>query len=742
MKDEWRRNVGSILVGCMLIQLSLISIFPTTPNTPIMNPGTDGDLPIDEEDRINTNNSISKPGQSFLSFEEALASWENFTQKDYLPDLEIDPTKVRYYQNISEVFELNPTQWDYISKNGFVVVDTEDFETIEDAFHFYWENDIPVFITTDTILHTFHLLFDQFLQDAENETLRPLLENMTSDFLYESEGVYDQVLDSGLKDAMKDVVIFFAVPAKLLETGDTIPPYVEEEVDEYVQKILEAKVHELYPGQDYTQYKPRGHYAGDPFLERYFRAMMWYGRKSYDMNKTEDVLRACLITIVLLQNDDAKSAWEILYDVTSFLIGQSDSLNHNDVSAAMKIALGAVDIDLLSENSNVEEVKEELKKDYYYRQRILSDIVYKDWWETEPIVFPKIFQFMGQRYIPDSEVMQSVMFDRVPVFGLERRGLPSSLDVMAAMGSPRAVHNLESELEKYNYEEQLKEAWASIQIKEEEYWNQSVYFGLLRSYKELISGEEGEEYPEFMRTAGWADEKLNTASGSYAELKHDTILYGKQPYSVGITCGTPDAMVEPYPSFYARMENLSRKMMELIANHFNANEPPGKTFLRAFEDFAFINRNLTTISIHELQGIPLTPEEVSFVRGVYVRYFIGGVCGPPEPDGWLPSLIRTAEISKKTKDARIVADIATDPGTELPVPSPPRVLHIATGYIRSVIVAYEKPDGDYYFFVGPVYSFYEFPLEGFERLNDDEWKELLESGGEPPNPSWTSSFVS
>ena len=30
--------------------------------------------------------------------------------------------------------------------------------------------------------------------------------------------------------------------------------------------------------EDYTQNIPRSYYAGEESLERYFRAMMWYGR--------------------------------------------------------------------------------------------------------------------------------------------------------------------------------------------------------------------------------------------------------------------------------------------------------------------------------------------------------------------------------------------------------------------------------------------------------------------------------
>ncbi|MCK4443414.1 MAG: DUF3160 domain-containing protein, partial [Thermoplasmata archaeon] len=210
-------------------------------------------------------------------------------------------------------------------------------------------------------------------------------------------------------------------------------------------------------------------------------------------------------------------------------------------------------------------------------------------------------------------------------------------------------------------------------------------------------------------------------------------------YSIGIVCGTPDGMVEPYPEFYARMENLSFKMRQLVIDHFDLDGSIGKRYVRVFEDFAFINRNLTEISIHELKGVPLTPEENQFIRTIFVRS-PSGMCGW-EPDGWLVTLLEKAQITKKTKDSRLVADIATDPGTELPKPSPPKVLHVATGYFRTVIVAYEKPDGDYYFLVGPVYSFYEFPLEGFERLNDDEWKDLLDSEDRPSNPFWTSTFL-
>ncbi len=666
-------------------------------------------------------------------------SWENFTQTDYLSNLEINATQIRYYQNISDVFDLNETQWEYISRNGFVVVDFEDhfhkkIRTFEEAYEYYWMEDLPVFITTDTILNTFHLLYMEFLKRAENETLRFSLINMTSDLFRDSQRIYDGIEDSIVKEAMRDVVVFFGVPSVLIGADDSIPDYVLGEINDYVRKIMDANLVEPYPGQDYTQYRPRGYYAGNPFLERYFRTMMWYGRRSYDMNETADVLRACLITIVTVSNETGRLGWNKIYEITSQLVGESDSLNHRGISAAMEEAVGSIGIGLLEEPSNLEKIRDELMKDKYLRQRILSvDIGLPD--AEEPYDFPKIFQFMGQRYIPDSDIMQNVMWHRVPIYEDQRRGLPSSLDVMAAMGSPRAVQNLESELERYNYTEHLKDAWASVQSKNEGYWNQSVYFRMLRSYEDLISDSEGEDYPEFMRTAAWADEKLNTALGSWTELRHDNLLYAKQPYS-GSSCSNPEGFVEPYPEFYSRMENISITIHDLMVGEFNHETKIYRMFTFVFQEFANINQKLALISIKELQGIPLTEEEVIFIRTIYRE--LGGICAPPP--GWLPTLLMAAGIQEGDQDTRIVADVATDSGWVLPGMDP-RVLHVATGFVRTVIVAAEDQNGNLTFFAGPVYSFYEFPLEGHQRLADGEWKELLDSEDAPPDPFWTRTFL-
>ena len=58
-------------------------------------------------------------------------------------------------------------------------------------------------------------------------------------------------------------------------------------------------------------------------------------------------------------------------------------------------------------------------------------------------------------------------------------------------------------------------------------WTQNLYWSWLYSFQPLIA-PKGSAYPPFMQTQAWTRKDLQTALGSWTELKHDTILYAKQ----------------------------------------------------------------------------------------------------------------------------------------------------------------------------------------------------------------------
>src|SRR3990170_5599625 len=66
----------------------------------------------------------------------------------------------------------------------------------------------------------------------------------------------------------------------------------------------------------------------------------------------------------------------------------------------------------------------------------------------------------------------------------------------------------------------------------------------------------GEAYPDFMRTEAWTAKGHQSGFGSYAELKHDTILYTKQAVAEGgadVPIPPRRNWVEPEPVAFARL---------------------------------------------------------------------------------------------------------------------------------------------------------------------------------------------
>ena len=60
-------------------------------------------------------------------------------------------------------------------------------------------------------------------------------------------------------------------------------------------------------------------------------------------------------------------------------------------------------------------------------------------------------------------------------------------------------------------------------------WGENLYNGWLWTIKEnLTEYDKDSGMPYFMTNDAWRAKSLNTSLGSYTELKHDTVLYGKQ----------------------------------------------------------------------------------------------------------------------------------------------------------------------------------------------------------------------
>ncbi|MCX6010140.1 MAG: DUF3160 domain-containing protein, partial [Chloroflexi bacterium] len=348
----------------------------------------------------------------------------------------------------------------------------------------------------------------------------------------------------------------------------------------------------------------------------------------------------------------------------------------------------------------------------------------------------KGLRFMGQRFVPDSYIFQNLVTPAVGVYAGTGspftmkmtvlgpiRGLPRGLDVMAVLGSERAYEILQQEGDtEYqgkdtSYDKQLEQLKGQFAAFTEEDWHHNLYWSWLYALKPLLE-EYGKGYPAFMQTQAWQDKELNTALASWAQLRHDTILYAKQSYTPMVTSAPPSpkpllGYIEPVPEFYARMLDLT-KMTRAGLSQLGALSQEEDNRLSNLE--SVLDRSLS-IAVDELEGKELTQDDYDFIRdfGKNLENIIVGV----EDEG---------------KETTIVADVHTDTNT------PAEVLEEGTGYVDLILVAYKVPDGRIIIGAGPTLSYYEFKQPIDNRLTDEAWKEMLESGQTPPRPAWTTSF--
>ncbi len=666
-----------------------------------------------------------------------------------------DLSEVAYYSDVKTVLKLTSEHEAMLRRDGFVVV--EDVGSPElwinpwlrfEDFYFseVYRNDLPVFVTTDSILHLFHVVFDCSLRILEERAFYPMVLELTEFAFNASLNDYNATAhDGSLKYwAIRNSTVYFAVALSLM-TGETVSLPAELSGDQafYLEEIGADELRFVLAGiwsfpespyyaevqYDFTQFQVRGHYLGVRELERYFRTLMWYGNYPIFVPRSDEQYEWIVPHIddaaIVYMRDVLKSSpqhyekWVLLYNVTSALVGESDSINPLSLEIALQNVFGEAEryLDLVAAEDGLANLREELAR-REHQQKILSQALLAGL----PVAlqrYPIVFQFMGQRYVPDSHVFQMLCWDKVGRNSeMKRRIMPKGVDVFAVLGSERAYQLLIPDFDFKNYTENLSMLRENFENLTEEDWTHSSYTTWMHTLQSLVDIEYGSDYPEFMRTLAWQDEKLNTGLGSWAQLRHDTILYAKQTYIPGWVCSYPEAFVEPNPTFYSRMQKLSEMTSEALNMLPHSEVEPIIT--SSLETLKNVTRKLETISEKELAKETLTAEEVEFIKKVAWNCGSGGFIG------WYVDTIQNiASAANYTSllEVPVIADVATFPPGD--VEDPPQILHVAVGYVNALVVLYPKPNGELVAAVGPVFSYYEFSLVGTKRLNDDDWKNML-----------------
>jgi hypothetical protein len=308
----------------------------------------------------------------------------------------------------------------------------------------------------------------------------------------------------------------------------------------------------------------------------------------------------------------------------------------------------------------------------------------------------------------------------IPGVGIVR-AFPRGLDLFAVLGSDRALDVLD-DIGDASYEdfgEAFRKMYDEMDALDDWYWNQNLYWNWLWVLKSYV-GQNGEGYPAFMQTKSWRDRLLTMALASWAELRHDTILYAKQSYTLALTgipapptqVDRPKGFVEPVPEVYNRLLAVTRMMrLGLIdMGMIQANEVSAS-------NMAHLERTLerlAEISAKELAGEALDRADNDFI-GDFSKTLKAVLDG----------------VDRDSQKTTMVADVHTDTNSRM-------VLEEGCGYVELIVVAWKDESG-IWLAAGPEMSYYEFKQPMANRLTDEEWRRILELQ-KPDPPPWTASY--
>lgn len=678
-----------------------------------------------------------------------------------------------------------------LADNGFVVTPGPDGRTFDEIYAVYQalSGQAPIFVTADTALHLYHLVFDALLMSIEQHHLIGMLTKM-------ADALRAKALESAagagpVAVAALDDVAVLDVIRKLLDPAAAVEGRVADRVAAELALIDRhagfAKSPVFGYDEDYSQYVPRGHYTRSEALQRYFRAMMWLGRMSFLLKASTDpggglveadrarhFARMAALLSRWLQEAQADGApvartWERIYSVTAFFAGFSDDLTPVEVRPVVDALFEAAGgVQALAEPANVDLLRA--------RMAALRSPAINSGTATEANILRILengnseellravtrttgMRIMGQRYTPDADVMGRLAAPAVgaplgprdpPPFTLVEtrqgpaRGFARGLDVMHLLGAPRARAILEAlgDAQYRGYDEALERAGEVFPPDDSPVWHGNLYWAWLEVLRDYVRPRANPSQA-FETSAAWSERTMTAALASWSQLRHDTILYVKQPYAAegGRAPDGPEpppppkGFVEPNPEFFARLIALN----DMTRNGLREMDLLPDRADRLLGDFSGVLGRLRDLAVKEVEDRAIDQADNDFLVGFGATCagLVQGIAGLTEapPDPRRPSAGEEPYHEADTKTT-LVADVMTsvDAG---------EVLEEGTGTVELIAVAFRAPGrGDTFIAAGPVLTYYEFRWPMGDRLTDEKWRAMLAAGEAPPPPLWVCSYRS
>jgi hypothetical protein len=473
-----------------------------------------------------------------------------FGQRDRTPFP--DPAKGYQWEQEAKKHKLDPADIQTLGKHKVLITN----EVFKQVFDPYIQSSLPIFITSDSLLNGYHVLFEESILRLERANARKLPEILR--FIWNNLGTVDAKLKGKPElaaTAKQRAQIIIGVALKLLGE-ETVKP------DRKLAALIDAEVARVTAGAgqqkpawlgppdpgfaalDYSRYLPRGFYTRSKYLERYFRAVSWLQSIPFRVAKDEELLSILMLGNCLTyqrfvrQDFDKGQEYHTFFRTYGQFLGVGDDW---DLLAAAHQAQGELTYDL--DGDALAQRREYLLKD---AQADGQGPKINDQLRFAP-EDPTQTAEVGYRILAAYRLPDAVLFQRTTDLRKLQRPFPSGLEVCAALGSAFARSKL-SEREK-------EELLQTIDQCKPLFSGSSLYGKYLNCVSVLLADPE-RDAPAFMGQEAWKIKSCQTALAGWSQLRHTWVLQAKLTvYSLGLT-QKPHGFVEPNPEFFARMARL------------------------------------------------------------------------------------------------------------------------------------------------------------------------------------------
>lgn len=698
----------------LLAMVLLLVMTLSACSSPFNNMGGEDNKKEEGKETSKEKNEVGEAGLNALLGYDAEKLLDVEEVKDF-EDIEIEANVKPYdVQDPSEVYGFSP--YDEPANVAKAVQRLKDsgyfrinYNTFKQPFGIYEDNQYMgnnSFITTDSVVHLYHIIYLGMMEDMEQNSLKQKLMALSKNCLDNALLDYKEAKGDEKDVLMRNAALFLcAVDLLEAEYDGEVPSEVRALVDDELKNIkAEGNAASNITGNDidYSQFKVRGNYTKNENLKKYFKVNMLYSQELVRLENPDgsinlDALKqAILISRHMLKDETSFKLWQDIYKPISFLVENTEDITPIDIYTS---------ISKVTKDNTIDAILDEK-----VLSAVADDIANTD----DPKIKPdsgKVFAFLPQRAVVDNTWLQNL----VDTNRMSKRPVVSGVDLMALLGNSlaeRLTLTNEDNLKWDKFEEKYEETKAMVDARTDKEEKANIYRTWLWVLK-AFNNEYGEGYPDFMRSERWQYKDLNTALASWAQLKHDTVLYAKQ-FGAEMGGDEPTIIkhyVEPNVNLYRRVKYLVGLTMDADEKYSLLNNDQ-KARLKDFDDMLEF---LIKVSIEELKDETTSDEDndrLGVIGGEMENIFIA--FNKDDVNG-------EYEIRPSERDTANIADIQKIGSNDVDKPEG-SFLEVGSGSF-SYMTAIYRLDGKYFVGSGPVMNYYEFYSE--DRLTNDDFKELL-----------------